>query len=122
MSDDRVMHLVELITYFITVVFATDAALRAWFYGSLFQKWREYFYNKPGLLGDLLSCPFCLSYHVVFWLFALTYTPSLFLAQPWKTICLLPTVILAAISCFHWFWHIRPEYDNDEDKKEDDTK
>ncbi len=117
---EQIANLTELTIYSIAVILATRAVLRAWFYGSLFEKWLGYFERRPGLLGDLLTCPFCLSYHVVFWLFVAFYVPSLFFSYPNKIIWFLPAVILASISCFHSLWGINPEARDEEDNEKDD--
>lgn len=64
----------SILAAFIVAV-ASKAALDAWFEGSIFATFRAhaeawaYSDNKLLLLlGELLTCRFCLGYHVTFWL------------------------------------------------------
>ena len=65
---------------FIAVVFAAGAIIEVWHKGTLFQNARAYVQalhdvtpddTWKGKLFELLTCPFCQSYHVQFYLFLL---------------------------------------------------
>ena len=67
--------MLEAILTVVIVAAASKAALDAWFEGSIFATFRAYAEvwaysdNKALLLlGELLTCRFCLGYHVTFWL------------------------------------------------------
>lgn len=57
------------------VTLAARAALDAWFEGSIFatarayaEAWKYSDTKVTALFGELLSCRFCLGFHVTFWL------------------------------------------------------
>ena len=50
----------------------------------------------PIWAADLLTCPFCLSYHVPIWLAGIFILPSFFLPAPWSILLKLPIYCLAA--------------------------
>lgn len=91
------MEALVLLTLPLPIAAAAKAALDCWFLGSLFADWRaraEDLRDNGGwaltrLVGAALSCRFCLSYHVTFWLSILSIAV---LPSPW----LLPVVWLAA--------------------------
>lgn len=81
---------------------AAKAALDCWFLGALFADWRARAQDARDngrwaftrLLGGALSCRFCLSYHVTFWLAILSLA-----ALP--TAWLVPAVWLAGQAVAH---------------------
>lgn len=67
--------MIEALLMVVLVAVASKAALDAWFDGSIFDTPRAYAeawaYSDSTillLLGELLTCRFCLGYHVTFWL------------------------------------------------------
>lgn len=83
------------------------AVMRAWFMGSIFGYWRSYFQARGGRLGELLSCPLCLSYHVAFWIELLFIAPFKIYATTWCILTLSPLVVFAAAGAAQnaWFKH-----------------
>ncbi len=70
---NKEIKLIEAILTSLIVAVASKAALDAWFYGTLFstarahtEAWRESNSLHTSLAGELLSCRFCLGYHVSF--------------------------------------------------------
>lgn len=64
----------EALLYAIMAALASRAAMDAWFEGSIFataraysEAWRYSDTKMTSLLGELLTCRFCLGYHVTFW-------------------------------------------------------
>lgn len=47
-------------------------------------------------IGQLLTCPFCLSHHTPWILILLCYFPSLWMSYPWDVIFKLPVYSMAA--------------------------
>lgn len=82
------------------------AMLRAWFMGSIFEYRRSYYQARGGLLGELLSCPLCLSYHAAFWCETLFFVPVKVYAHEWWSLAIsLPVVFAAAaVAQTIWFW------------------
>jgi hypothetical protein len=65
---------------FVAVVLATGAIIDVWHNGSIFAMWRAYVQAKndaarhgsiTGLWTELLICPFCKSYHIPIYLYAI---------------------------------------------------
>jgi hypothetical protein len=83
---------------------AVVALLRAWFMGSIFSHWRSYMEVRKGLLGELLGCPLCLSYHVAFWLELLCVVPLKLMYGPWSCVLLTPIVVMAAAGLGQSIW------------------
>lgn len=52
--------------------------------------------GTPDVVGAMLSCDFCFSYHACFWFGLVFWVPSLFLAEPWSAIIKFPLYSLAA--------------------------
>jgi hypothetical protein len=50
----------------------------------------------PTWMAELLTCPFCLSYHAPVWLTVVFILPGLFLIEPGSTLLKLPLYCLAA--------------------------
>jgi hypothetical protein len=116
---------------FAALVLAGDAVITAWFYGSIFENRRAYFEKRGGLLGELMGCSLCLSYHVCLWLALLLWlTIQLCSNLPgnWPLLAFLPRAVLyafAATDLVHWLQGDRPipveEDDNDYRRKGDST-
>jgi hypothetical protein len=65
--------MIDVLICVLLVTFATKAVLDAWFEGSVFaigrayaEAWKSSDKKITSLLGELLSCRFCLGYHVSF--------------------------------------------------------
>ena len=101
------MELLILLGTTVLTAFAADAVLTAWFYGSIFARWRAYYEAMGGLLGELLTCPLCFSYHVGFWLTLLCVVPTLCLLEAWWLLPLTPLASLAATDLAQWLQGIR---------------
>lgn len=87
----------EMLVAALLVALATRATLDCWMQGSIFSRgrarmelWRDddfYFYRR--LLGELMTCRFCLAYHVAFWLAVLAVGWTFHLPVVWLTaVCL----------------------------------
>lgn len=72
---------------FFAVVLATGAIIEVWHKGSIFEGWRAYVealqdVTEPdtpkGKLLELVTCPFCKSYHVPLYLFCLLLAADYF--------------------------------------------
>ncbi len=50
------------------VAFAAKSLIDFWKESSLMASCRAYFELRGGLLGELMGCQFCLSYHACFWI------------------------------------------------------
>lgn len=70
---------------------AVYSVLAAWFRGSIFESPRYFFEGwrddpKAGvfhhLIGDLFTCPFCLSYHAAFWIVLYAVLTGVMLTSP----------------------------------------
>jgi len=92
------------------IALGAHAIMTAWFKGSIFEKWREYFNNRPGMISELLGCELCFSYHAVYWpaCFALLGL-STSLKQWW----LLPVVWFASVELLHFATDVA--HDGEED-------
>lgn len=80
------------------------AVLRAWFMGSIFEHWRSYVQVYGGRLGELLSCPLCLSYHVAFWFEVIFLVPAKAYVGSWLLIVLAPLAVFAAAGAAQSSW------------------
>jgi hypothetical protein len=89
--------------------FVVLAVLRAWKMGSIFEGRRSYWQVRKGWLGELLSCPLCLSYHVAFWCEVLFFVPVKVYITAWLPLILSPLVVFAAagIAQSEWFKYHR---------------
>jgi hypothetical protein len=97
-------HLID----FIAVILAADAITSAWFYGSIFEDSREFFAKQKGLLAELMSCTFCLPYHICFWTIVLLWATAQTLPEH---LAIVPRSILytfAATDAVHWLQGERP--------------
>lgn len=81
------------------------AILRAWKMGSIFEGWRSYWQVRKGLLGELLGCPLCLSYHVAFWCEVLFFVPVKVYIGAWLLLILSPVVVFAAAGAAQSVWY-----------------
>lgn len=96
-----------VVTAVLVTALAQRAVSSAWFDGSLFADWRARMqsmrddgdWRLTRFVGGAASCPFCLSYHLTFWLtgFWVPLLPEWWLAAP---------VWLASQAVG---WHITPE-------------
>jgi len=50
----------------------------------------------PSFVAELLSCPFCFSFHAPLWLALLFFVPAAFASEPWDLLCKLLVYCLAA--------------------------
>lgn len=90
------------------VAASSFALTRNWFQGSIFalrletaKAWRGA--GGPlGLLGELLTCPLCLSSQLCILLTLLFLLPAEFLASPWAGVVKLPLYALAASALVPW--------------------
>src|SRR5438046_279961 len=87
--------------YILMLPLAANAMSDVWFYGDIFQRPRNYFKSKTGFFAELLSCEFCLAYHIVLTLVLLTVVPVVFLPSPWCYAGALPVAWLAAVDVLH---------------------
>lgn len=76
-------------------VLVSKSIQECWFKGSLFEDYRKSIETKEGFIYSLLSCPFCLSYHIPFWLLGYTLLISILLPEPWSLVFKLPIYSLA---------------------------
>lgn len=81
----------------VIIILASDAIISAWRTGSLFSRERAILEAKTGFFPELLSCAFCLSYHVPAWV-AIFISGSHLLDEPWKSIIQWPFCSLALTS------------------------
>lgn len=87
------------------LAFATLALVRAWRFGSLFEKWRAYYEVRGGLLGELLACPsVCLPFHVTALLILLFILPIKIIWASWEEAAWLPLQWLAATGLAQSVW------------------
>lgn len=101
---------------FVLIALAADAITSAWFYGSIFERWRNYFkkLQETGttrtswFFGTLLTCNFCLPYHIAFWTLVLLWLPGIFLGEPWHTVSRVPLYAFAATTVIHFLQQTRP--------------
>ena len=86
----------------IALALASRTFLAIWFQeGGLFAGRRMYFEARGGLLGKLMTCPFCLAAHLTGW-FALFFLGlAAWLPAPWGTYLHGGLYTLAAISVVH---------------------
>lgn len=76
-------------------VLATLAILSAWFHGSIFRPLRARVNAMDNWIGRLLSCPFCLTFHVVAVVFLVGQSGKIGRgAVQW----------LAIVAVVHWLW------------------
>jgi hypothetical protein len=113
---------------FLALLLATGAPINAWMHpDGLFEGVRqraivlrrgEFSYS---LLGQLLTCRFCLSYHAAGLLALLFFVPGLFLWEPWTTLLKMPVYVLAAARGSFWFSRVLcpgvPEENGEEDER-----
>lgn len=117
---ERSCSVVQLLD-FIALVLAADALTTAWFYGSIFDNWRNKLDKKGGFWAGLFSCPLCLSYHIPWLLLMPFLITSLFLSSPWDLVAKLPIYSIAITDLVHWLHEIRPIKDEEEDGTRDST-
>lgn len=93
-----------------TLALAINQVCDTWFNGSIFAGARAYMevwqdVESPRrvdrmrrFFANLLSCPFCLSHHVMFFLVVVCWLPALLAATPpWEIITMIPVYGLAAL-------------------------
>ena len=86
----------------VVVALASKAALDAWFEGSVFatarahtEVWKYSDRKGVALIGDLMTCRFCLGYHVCFWL------SFLCCFRNYEFVLLVPTALAARAVEYH---------------------
>lgn len=86
----------------VVVALASKAALDAWFEGSVFatarahtEVWKYSDRKGVSLIGDLMTCRFCLGYHVCFWL------SFLCCFRNYEFVLLVPTALAARAMEYH---------------------
>ena len=86
----------------VVVALASKAALDAWFEGTIFATARAHtevwkYSDRKGiaLIGDLMTCRFCLGYHVCFWL------SFLCCFRNYEFVLLVPTALAARAMEYH---------------------
>ena len=88
------------------VALAAKALIDFWKESSLMAGCRAYFELRGGFWGELMECPFCLSYHACFWITALGRYLAAVLTD-WAGIPLMMLLfILAAVSLTHLMFDI----------------
>ncbi len=118
------IHIVD----FMALILATDVIVSAWFYGSLFESYREKLEKRNDLIGELAGCPFCLSYHVGMAFALFVWLPMCvldLLPFPISLLALLPRCLLyglAAADVTHWLQGERPIPVSEEDDASTDGK
>lgn len=80
------------------------AVLRAWKMGSIFESHRSYWQVRKGLLGELLGCPLCLSYHVALYCEVVFLIPLKIYVAAWWSIVFFPLVVFAAAAIAQTVW------------------
>ena len=105
----------------VVLALAANAVATAWFYGSIFENIQTYFEKRGGLLGELMTCPLCLPYHIAFWVVVLLWLPGFFLWEPWTTVSRIPLYAFAVTTLVHYMQGVLPlEEDEEDDDEEDD--
>ncbi len=100
---------------FVAVVFAVAALMTAWFYGSLFERWREYAKEREHtFFGALVTCPLCLAYHLSFWVVVLLWLPIVLLPAPWNELPRALLYALAATTLVHYVHGVLPLQEEEE--------
>jgi hypothetical protein len=86
----------------VIVALASKAALDAWFEGTIFatarahtEVWKYSDRKGVALIGDLMTCRFCLGYHVCFWL------SFLCCFRNYEFVLLVPTALAARAMEYH---------------------
>src|SRR5580658_1974789 len=99
------MHLLASVINIFILAAAAFAVAKLWFRGSLFASgrerakiWAEANSTPVRLLGELLSCPLCLSTQAAVFLSTFLLLPQLFLPGVVSNLCQWSLVTLAAIA------------------------
>jgi hypothetical protein len=93
---------------FVACALAANSVVTAWFYGSIFERFRAYFEGRGGLLGELFGCLLCFPYHAAFWTVALLWLPGTLAPEPWATVLRLPLYAFALTTVIHYMQGVLP--------------
>jgi len=80
---------------FALMTLASAAILEAWFKGSIFALRRAKFEESDGRFAELMTCPFCLSYHAPWLAALLLWLPGLWLDGSWREVSRVPLYSLS---------------------------
>lgn len=69
--------MIEILLAIVVLGIAINSTVECIHHALIFERMRAYFEAKDGLLNDIISCPYCLSYHVGWFLslFMMTFLP-----------------------------------------------